>query len=266
MEARYKAGEWVVSATCSPAFYVKRKGSEDMLTNAQYEAISQIKELNEKVGKLDKMLGECQRRELWGMLQGIGECQSVFHEIMLWSAAKVYRAHMFAVTRMVIRAARRAGCESPVPTSQVYGGTAALRPMFMGGNWANNVRELWSEDDACKAARDDSREKVEDAWIRLFGFDKSTLESIESYDAEDCVYELYPWGIVVIYACDGDSVGIVDYRSREEPRVPVTSDDANGANDANDDDAPSYELGDMKPGLAACEAVEDAIDNQPGEE
>jgi exodeoxyribonuclease-5 len=74
-----------------------------------------------------------------------------------------------------------------------------------------SLRSLWKEDDACRAAGDDTRERLEGAWQRLFQEDyPGKDQAIEFADLGDCFLYLFPQGRVAEYAFDGEGIYQVD--------------------------------------------------------
>ena len=78
--------------------------------------------------------------------------------------------------------------------------------------WHNvsNLKPLWSEDDASRAVRDDSREQVDGAWKRLFSQEFHGIQSaLDRHDGGDCIFYLFPEGRVLMSSFDGDHVYLV---------------------------------------------------------
>lgn len=73
--------------------------------------------------------------------------------------------------------------------------------------WLEGKRTIWHEDDACRAAGDTSRERVEDAWQRLFG-EPLPPQPLEVFDEGDAIYKLYAHGRVLCHGYDGDSIDV----------------------------------------------------------
>jgi hypothetical protein len=68
--------------------------------------------------------------------------------------------------------------------------------------WLRDARRIWVEDDAGTY----DRERLEDAWSRLFGepLDKSTR--LEEFDNQDEFFYLMPGDRVYRIGCDGDAI------------------------------------------------------------
>ena len=202
MEARYNDGAWVVSHTEMRPHSIYPP-SDDM--PSPMDLLSENAQLRDEARQLDKTCNKLQRLFVWQALEKLNE-NVLYHEVMGWTAQRVMRALLFANARQVLDVSMQAISGGPV-----YGGTGALRPMFLGGNWAWNVKIIWTEDDVSRAACDDTRAMLPDAWIKLFGFPHNSVKSIEEFCESDAVYELYPYGIVVCSAPEGESIGLVQY-------------------------------------------------------
>ena len=191
MEARYEHGEWVVTAMwhAESAPRISRRDT-DMMPSPQ-EMFARIGSLQLEMDQLAERYNDAIRREVWRGLRDIGENIN-WSEVKAWNMKRLNQASLFVKARKCVQVAQSAAFAGPV-----YGGTAALRPMFLGGNWADHLRVLWTEDDACRAARDETREQVEDAFLRIFGFPMGDAPFMEEYCNGDEVFELLvqsvPW-------------------------------------------------------------------------
>lgn len=78
---------------------------------------------------------------------------------------------------------------------------------------------LWVEDDACRAAGDDTRPTSYSQWPKLFGEELPQLEdALEAADFGDCFLYLYPQGRVRQISYDGDSIfRVVQKEERQGP-------------------------------------------------
>ena len=73
--------------------------------------------------------------------------------------------------------------------------------------WVKNAVCRWKEDDASRAAHDDTREQLADAWTRLFGEDLPQKETArESIDLGDCFMWLFSGGKIIESSYEGDAI------------------------------------------------------------
>jgi hypothetical protein len=70
--------------------------------------------------------------------------------------------------------------------------------------WLINSRSLWNEDDS----RCFDRERINEAWPRLFGESLFTDQAIARYDAGDTEYFLLPKGRIQVSSCEGAGIRV----------------------------------------------------------
>lgn len=82
---------------------------------------------------------------------------------------------------------------------------------------------VWSEDDACRAYGDDSRERIEAAWVKTFGVAKPERVSALAYhDLGDCFAWVYEDGRIELSSFDGEHIhaqNVVDLRRYRQERL-----------------------------------------------
>tara|TARA_Y100000034_G_scaffold116447_1_gene154788 strand:+ start:348 stop:983 length:636 start_codon:yes stop_codon:yes gene_type:complete len=193
MRASYKHGEWVVSATAT--LIIRSRNVPQQATFTQ-SAARQFVSFENQIKDLSEIAGSCQRRELWRMLSDIGESVS-WSEIKNFNGTQLGRLYWFVKSHKVVDVVKAIGCAGPV-----FPGTASLRPMFIGGRWANHVRIIW---------RQDGDEDMDDAFMRIFGFIINPADTVEIYASCPCCFELHVFGIVTGWDLRGNFIGIVDF-------------------------------------------------------
>lgn len=92
---------------------------------------------------------------------------------------------------------QRAFASFPIVEGYTPGWVQALR----------GYRPIWCEDDACRVAGDDTRERLSQAWTRL-GLPGAADKKLarEGYDGGDVTYYHMPSGHVICYSSDGESI------------------------------------------------------------
>lgn len=84
----------------------------------------------------------------------------------------------------------------------------------------SNLTKLWQEDDACRAAGDDTREQTHTQWPKLFHEPfPGTKNAVEHVDFGDAFIYLFPHGRVLLISFDGDSI----YQMNEGVEIPDTT-------------------------------------------
>lgn len=98
--------------------------------------------------------------------------------------------------------------------------------------WAfKGSREIWREDDAGVP----DRERIRDAWKRLFGGEElpTAEEAVEVADLGDCYVRLFRGGRVACYSCEGESIRVIDasISNNEVDENPIGDDAYSNAED-----------------------------------
>lgn len=117
---------------------------------------------------------------------------------------------------------------------------------------------LWEEDDACRAARDDTREMLSDAWRRLFDEEFPGNEAaIDKADFGDCLMFLHPGGKISGFSVHGD---FIEKLEDEDAAIPPSKEpmsrvaDAVGETDDEEDD------GELTWSIDQVQAVRDILE------
>jgi len=137
----------------------------------------------------------------------------------------------------------------------------------------DNLEHLWSEDDACRG--DDSRERIEGAWQRLFAESYPGQKSqLATEDLGDCFLHLHPHGRIAEYSCEGEAIyrlkTTVELAVVPEPKVDEQIDeeiseiseavvDTLEHADTVEDDEKTYRYGDLWLSADQRDLVEDTL-------
>lgn len=104
--------------------------------------------------------------------------------------------------------------------------------------WHKRLECLWQEDDACRAAGDETREMAHQAWPRLFDGAELPKQSdaIEELDLGDCFLYLHPEGRVYGYSFEGEAIYRVKDRADEPAPEPPAAETDDGIDELFDDE------------------------------
>lgn len=86
-------------------------------------------------------------------------------------------------------------------------------------SWVHSLEQLWLEDDASRAAHDETRQRLSDAWVQLFNEEfPGKDQAIEFADLGDAFFYLFPEGRVACYDYMGEGI----YQVTDHNKVPDT--------------------------------------------